>query len=108
MKSPLILKHLTNHDLPVEWTKQLPLGHQFSVIIMTEKTVSEPLKNQLIAIDTPLFCIWRDYDDTQNVETYVRHLRRNRFESRVGKHFFGRSGIHLVISDIVFLDEVLF
>ncbi len=79
MKSPLILKHLTNHDLPIEWTKQLPLGHQFSVIIMIEKTVQ--LKTQAISTDTPLFGIWRDYDDAQNVGTYVRHLRRNRFET---------------------------
>lgn len=70
MRSPLILKHLTSHELPAEWAMQLPSNLRFSVVIVTEKTQ---------ATDTPLFGIWRDYEIAQDVETYVRHLRSKRF-----------------------------
>jgi hypothetical protein len=80
MMSPLILKHLTSHDLPAEWAKRLPSDLRFSVVIVTEKTV--PKQSKTKPTDTPLFGIWRDYEVAQDVGTYVRHLRRARFETR--------------------------
>jgi len=75
----LILEHLTSHDLPAKWAKQLPSDLMFSVVIVTEKTVAKQLKAK--PTDTPLFGIWRDYEMTQDVGDYVRHLRRARFET---------------------------
>jgi hypothetical protein len=80
MRSPLILKHLTSHELPAEWAMQLPSNLRFSVVIVTEKTVSKQLEKTQ-ATDTPLFGIWRDYEIAQDVEAYVRHLRSKRFET---------------------------
>ncbi len=80
MRSPLILKHLTSNELPTEWAMQLPSNLRFSVVIVTEKTVSKPLQKTQ-ATDTPLFGIWRDYEIAQDVEAYVRHLRSKRFET---------------------------
>lgn len=77
---PLVFKHLTCHDLPKEWAKQLPAEQVFSVMIVTEKPVPQQSIEELAEIKTPLFGIWRDYEPCQNVEEYVRHLRRNRFE----------------------------
>ena len=76
--SPLVLKHLTSNDLPAKWAKQLPTGQVFSVVIVAEKMVSKQLADQSHA---PLFGIWRDYEATQDVENYVRNLRRSRFEN---------------------------
>lgn len=36
---------------------------------------------ELETAHTPLFGIWRDYEESQDVDSYVRQLRRNRFES---------------------------
>jgi hypothetical protein len=79
--SHLILEHLTSNELPTEWAKQLPAGHTFSVMIVPERVT--PLSNTpaLDSTKTPLFGIWRDYEACQDVDSYVRHLRRNRFEN---------------------------
>ncbi len=34
--SYLILKHLSNSDLPAEWTKLLPVGQTFTISIVAE------------------------------------------------------------------------
>ena len=76
---PLVLKHLTSNDLPAEWAKQLPTGQVFSVVIVTEKSLHEPSNIEPTEKShTPLFGIWRDYEATQDVEDYVRYLRKNR------------------------------
>jgi hypothetical protein len=77
----LILEHLTHNDLPAPWTKQLPTGYTFSVVVITEKPHQKQLNTNKISKDTPLFGIWRDLDN-QEVNAYVRELRRNRFETR--------------------------
>ena len=77
---PLVLKHLTSNDLPAKWAKQLPTGQVFSVIIVREKLVHEE-SNIVEKSHTPLFGIWRDYEAIQDVEDYVRNLRRSRFEN---------------------------
>jgi len=77
---PLVLKHLTSNDLPAKWAKQLPTGQFFSVVIMAEKTI-QPNIEESDKNHTPLFGIWRDYEATQDVGEYIRHLRRNRFEN---------------------------
>ncbi len=79
---PLVLKHLTRNDLPAKWAKQLPTGQVFSVVIVTEKLVPKQSNiEQTKKSHTPLFGIWRDYEATQDVEDYIRHLRRSRFEN---------------------------
>ena len=70
---PLILEHLTSHDLPAEWALLLPSDLMFSVVIVTEKTVPKQLKVK--PTDRPLFGIWRDYEVAEDVGDYVRHLR---------------------------------
>ncbi len=77
---PLVLKHLTSNDLPAKWAKQLPTGQVFSVIIVREKLVPGQ-SNIADKSHTPLFGIWRDYEAIQDVEDYVRNLRRSRFEN---------------------------
>ena len=79
--SHLILEHLTRNELPTEWAKQLPTGHTFSVMIVTERCTPPSNTPALDSIQTPLFGIWRDYEACQDVDGYVRHLRRNRFEN---------------------------
>ncbi len=78
----LILEHLTHHDLPIEWAKRLPTEHTFSVLIVTEKRVSQDCLNaKSTTTHTPLFGIWRDDDVSEDVEAYVRSMRRNRFKT---------------------------
>ncbi len=40
-----------------------------------------PIKHKVVKSsgENELFCIWKDYDETKNVEDYVRNLRKGRF-----------------------------
>ena len=75
--SHLILEHLTSNDLPPEWAKQLPAGQTFSVMIVPERFTPPAKTPTLDSTHTPLFGIWRDHEASQDVDGYVRHLRRN-------------------------------
>lgn len=75
--SHLILEHLTRNELPMEWAKQLPAGHTVSVMIVPERFTPPSNTPELNTTKTPLFGIWRDYEACQDVDHYVRQLRRN-------------------------------
>jgi len=38
--SPVIFKHLTSTDLPVEWAKYLPAEQTFTVLVLAERSES--------------------------------------------------------------------
>jgi len=73
--SHLILEHLTHNELPMEWAKQLPAGHTFLVMIVPERFTPPSNTLELETVHTPLFGIWRDHEESQDVEGYVRQLR---------------------------------
>jgi len=76
--SHLILEHLTRNELPIEWSKQLPAGDTFSVMIVPERFTPPSNTQKLEAAHTPLFGIWRDCEESQDVDSYVRQLRGNK------------------------------
>jgi prevent-host-death family protein len=39
----------------------------------------QEIKKNIRSVKSELFGIWKDYDETQNVDEYVRSLRKGRF-----------------------------
>ena len=80
MQQALVLHHLKTEDLPPEWATRLPAGQTFTITITPEKQRQAKRVEQ--ASPYPLFGIWRDNPAAQDVDAYVRQLRKGRFHAR--------------------------
>ena len=76
--SDLIIEHLKPEELPSEWVKQFPAGRTFTVTIVSETPVSQQTETVSPVEKTPLFGIWRDNPAVENVDSYIRNLRKGR------------------------------
>jgi hypothetical protein len=77
----LVLRHLTAADLPAEWVGRLPAGQTFTITIVAEKPQSPPAKSGKLPESNPLFGIWRDNPAVEDVDAYMRKLRKGRFRA---------------------------
>lgn len=75
----LVLHHLKAEELPIEWAKQLPIGQRFTITITAEKPQAD--ENEILENAPPLFGIWQDRSETQDVEAYMHQLRQGRFHA---------------------------
>lgn len=77
----LVIEHLKASELPSQWVAQLKAdpGQTVTVRIETEPAGAEAAET--FATDDPAFGIWRDRDETADVEAYLRLLRAPRYRS---------------------------
>lgn len=79
--STLILEHVPVTELPAAWQAQLHAQlHARPAARVTVRIEQEAAPDEVATMtDNPLFGLWRDHPDVQDVEGYVRKLRRPRF-----------------------------
>ncbi len=75
--STLVIEHLKASELPSQWVERLNAkpGQTVTVRIDTEPEATDADIAETFATDDPAFGIWRDREETADVEAYVRKLR---------------------------------
>ena len=78
--SILVIEHLKATDLPPEWARHLQIRPEQTVTVRidTEAPGSAEEATSFTTND-PAFGIWRDYDETTDVEAFARRLRAPRY-----------------------------
>ena len=85
----LLIEHLKASDLPLEWARRLHVRPEQPVIVRIDTEADAPAPPEKpFTTDDPAFGIWRDYDETTDVLTFVRRLRASRYQ-RNGSHHPG-------------------
>ncbi len=79
--STLVIEHLKASDLPQQWAQRLKTTPEQTVTVRIETEPEEvgACKTEAFVTDDPAFGIWRDREDTSDVEAYVRKLRAPRY-----------------------------
>ncbi len=73
------LEHVQSEELPKEWRNRLNSrqDEHYTVFLLSERQprVRHPARKRS---EQPLIGLWADRDDMQNVDAYVRNLRKPR------------------------------
>ena len=79
--STLVIEHLKASDLPQQWAQRLKAAPEQTVTVRIETEPEEvgARKVEAFVTDDPAFGIWRDREDTFDVEASVRKLRAPRY-----------------------------
>ncbi len=72
----VIIEHVPVTDLPSAWQEKLRAAPATRVTVRIEEETSPQAASALA--DNPLFGIWRDREDMQDVAAHVRKLRSPR------------------------------
>ena len=76
----VVIEHVALNDLPAAWRARLPVTTHSRVTVRIEE---EPESSSAAPVsDNPLFGLWQDRDDLNDVETYARQLRAPRHHSK--------------------------
>lgn len=86
MTNPVVIENVKAAELPREWAARLnaPDDARFTVRIEEVEESIEDVSPEAPA-SMPAFGMWRDRDDTADVERYVRDLRAPRAATRNGQ-----------------------
>ena len=71
--STLVIEHVLVTELPADWQAKLQGAAAARVTVRIDAESSEGSTDALA--DNPLFGMWRDREDMQDVAEYVRNLR---------------------------------
>jgi hypothetical protein len=78
--STLVIEHLKASDLPSEWVRRLQVRPEQIVTVRIDTEAPAPVEEiTAFTTDDPAFGIWRDYDETTDVEAFARRLRAPRY-----------------------------
>lgn len=80
----IVIKHVRISDLPDDWRKQLPdvSDMRVTILIQEEPKMKTMDQTESFVTNDPAFGIWRDRDDIDDVDDYVRKLRAPRFSHK--------------------------
>ncbi|MGN6390256.1 MAG: hypothetical protein ACTHL1_12160 [Burkholderiaceae bacterium] len=73
----VVIEHVALNELPDAWRARLPMAANARVTVRIEEETAE--REAPSAIDHPLFGIWRDRQETEDVPVYARKLRTPRY-----------------------------
>ena len=78
--SEVVIEHVPVSELPPAWRAKFAMlpGVHVTVRIEAESQSTESAAGDVT--DDPAFGIWRDHDDSANVESYVDDLRAPRYK----------------------------
>lgn len=79
--STLVIEHLKASELPSQWVEQLKADPGQTVTVRIETEPAGTNMTETFATDDPAFGIWRDREETADVEAYLRLLRAPRYRS---------------------------
>lgn len=71
----VVIEHVPVSDLPAAWQAKLHVASKTRVTVRIEEEADLPASSMA---DNPLFGLWRDRDDMQDVDSYIRALRSPR------------------------------
>jgi hypothetical protein len=80
--SILVIEHIKGADLPRPWAERLNAKPEdtFTVRIEPEPEGETGTAAEAgLSAQDPLFGIWRDYEETADVEEYMNKLRKSRY-----------------------------
>ena len=76
----LVIEHMKASELPMQWARQLKALPEQKVTVRIEtEEAPATLEAANFVTDDPAFGIWRDREDMDDVETYLRKLREPRY-----------------------------
>lgn len=73
----VVIEHVPVSELPAAWQAKLHVAAVTKVTIRIEDEIDLPAP---LVADNPLFGLWRDREDMQDVGSYVRLLRSPRYQ----------------------------
>lgn len=84
MSNPVVIENVKAAELPREWAARLNATQEARFTVRIEE-VEEPAEETTgeEPASMPAFGMWRDRDDSADVERYVRELRAPRPSARV-------------------------
>lgn len=72
----VVIEHVPVTELPAAWQARLHAASATRVTIRIEEEAELPAS---LVSDNPLFGLWRDREDVQDVDSYIRVLRSPRY-----------------------------
>ena len=80
-----MIEHVPVAELPLAWLAKLAKSTDTHVTVRIEEEAQAAATAEAFVTDDPAFGIWRDREDTADVDAYVRKLRAPRY-NRDGSH----------------------
>ena len=79
--SSIIIEHVSLNELPNAWRVRLPSTVSKRVTVRIEEELEPNLPNAKVSVlaKNPLFGMWQDKPELQDVSAYMRQLRAPRF-----------------------------
>ena len=74
----VVIEHVALNELPAAWRAQLPVAPGTRVTVRIEEEVAAEAAQPALAVN-PLFGMWRDREDVDDVAAYARRLRAPRY-----------------------------
>lgn len=76
----VVIEHVALSELPGAWRARLDVASNARVTVRIEEEVtSAPQSTQIAMVDNPLFGMWQDRKEVEDVDAYARRLRGPRF-----------------------------
>ncbi len=75
----IVFEHVPVAELPLAWREKLAQSLHAKVTVRIEEEEPSSSATQQFVTDDPAFGIWRDRQDMNDVQAYVRRLREPRF-----------------------------
>lgn len=76
----VVIEHVALNELPAAWRARLPVSPNARVTVRIEEELDEQ-KEQTAATDNPLFGMWQDREEADDVAAYARRLRAPRYNA---------------------------
>ena len=74
----IVIEHVKVSELPEAWRAKLPAAQDARVTVRIEEE-TESRETAKENAENPLFGMWQDREEMEDVEAYVRKLRAPRF-----------------------------
>lgn len=75
----IVIEHVPVAELPAAWRAKLAKAASATVTVRIEEEVQAAAPAEEFVTDDPLFGMWRDRADMDDVAGYVRSIRASRF-----------------------------
>jgi hypothetical protein len=75
----IVIEHVPVAELPPQWRAKLAREAGATVTVRIEEETPQAAPAEEFLTDDPAFGIWRDREDMDDVEAYLRKLRAPRY-----------------------------
>lgn len=75
--STVVIEHVALNELPAAWRDRLPVSPNTRVTVRIEEETEQA--SQTVAVENPMFGMWRDREEMAGVDVYMHKLRAPRY-----------------------------